>query len=153
MAWFALDDGFDTHPKVRKAGNAAVGLFALLVPFADAAHPFWVGLGALAFELVVALVVTSLLRRHLSRRTWKGIHWLAYAAWPLALIHGIGMGSDAARPWMVAVDVACLASFGAALTWRLWDVPGPEPYPAPAVARASASNRACRSASRIRSIS
>ncbi|MFL1904808.1 hypothetical protein ACJWDR_37745 [Streptomyces tauricus] len=30
MAWFALDDGFDTHPKVRKAGNAAVGLFVRL---------------------------------------------------------------------------------------------------------------------------
>lgn len=30
MAWFALDDGFDTHPKVRKAGNAAVGLFTRL---------------------------------------------------------------------------------------------------------------------------
>jgi len=30
MAWFALDDGFDTHPKVRKAGNAAIGLFVRL---------------------------------------------------------------------------------------------------------------------------
>ncbi|TGZ14695.1 hypothetical protein DV517_61780 [Streptomyces sp. S816] len=30
MVWFALDDGFDTHPKVRKAGNAAVGLFVRL---------------------------------------------------------------------------------------------------------------------------
>lgn len=30
MAWFALDDGFDTHPKVRKVGNAAVGLFVRL---------------------------------------------------------------------------------------------------------------------------
>jgi hypothetical protein len=30
MPWFALDDGFDTHPKVRKAGNAAVGLFVRL---------------------------------------------------------------------------------------------------------------------------
>ncbi|WP_060887637.1 hypothetical protein [Streptomyces caniscabiei] len=30
MPWFALDDGFDSHPKVRKAGNAAVGLFVRL---------------------------------------------------------------------------------------------------------------------------
>ena len=77
--------------------DAAVGLFSLLVPFAGAAQPFWVGLGALALELVAALVVTSLLRRHLSRAYLEGIHWLAYAAWPLALIHGIGMGSDADR--------------------------------------------------------
>src|SRR5262249_59472944 len=51
--------------------DAAVGLLALLVPFAAAARPLWIGLGALALQLVAALVVTSLLRRHLSRRTWR----------------------------------------------------------------------------------
>ena len=30
MAWFAVDDGFDNHPKIRKAGNAAAGLFCRL---------------------------------------------------------------------------------------------------------------------------
>src|SRR5262249_48793243 len=79
--------------------DAAVGLVSLLVPFAGAGRPLWVGLGALALQLVAALVVTSLLRRHLTRSTWKGIHWLAYAAWPLALVHGIGMGSDRAASW------------------------------------------------------
>jgi sulfoxide reductase heme-binding subunit YedZ len=99
--------------------DAAVGLFALLVPFADAARPVWVGLGALSLELVAALVATSLLRRHLTQRMWKSIHWLAYAAWPLALLHGIGMGSDTGRTWMVLADIVCLAAVGAALTWRL----------------------------------
>jgi hypothetical protein len=30
MGWFAVDDGFDNHPKIRKAGNAAAGLFCRL---------------------------------------------------------------------------------------------------------------------------
>jgi sulfoxide reductase heme-binding subunit YedZ len=111
--------------------DAAVGLVALFVPFAGAARPFWVGLGALALQLVAALVVTSLLRRHLSRRTWKGIHWLAYAAWPLALFHGIGMGSDAGQSWMLLVNIGCVAVVGAAVVWRLWEpapsAPAPEP--------------------------
>lgn len=98
--------------------DAAVGLVSLLVPFAGAARPFWVGLGALGLELVAALVVTSLLGRHLSRRTWRGIHWLAYAAWPLAVIHGIGMGSDTMRSWMLLVNLACASAVGVALSWR-----------------------------------
>jgi sulfoxide reductase heme-binding subunit YedZ len=99
--------------------DAAVRLVSLVVPFTGAARPVWVGLGALALELVAALVVTSLLRRRLSRRAWRGIHWLAYAAWPLALLHGIGMGSDTGTGWMKAVDVACVSAVGAAATWRL----------------------------------
>ncbi|WP_049569138.1 hypothetical protein [Streptomyces sp. SBT349] len=34
MPWFVLDDGFDTHPKVRKVGNAAVGVFVRLGAYA-----------------------------------------------------------------------------------------------------------------------
>jgi sulfoxide reductase heme-binding subunit YedZ len=99
--------------------DAAVGLVSLLVPFAGAGRPLWVGLGALAVQLVAVLVVTSLLRHRMPRRTWRGIHWLAYAAWPLALVHGIGMGSDTSTSWMLAVNLACVAVVGAALTWRL----------------------------------
>jgi predicted ferric reductase len=116
--------------------DAAVGLVALLVPFSGAARPLWIGLGAFALELVAALVVTSLLRRRLSRRTWRGIHWLAYAAWPLALAHGIGMGSDAGTGWMTAVNVACVSAVGAAVTWRLLTAGEPTATALPVPARA-----------------
>jgi sulfoxide reductase heme-binding subunit YedZ len=99
--------------------DAAVGFFALVFPFAGSSSPLWIGLGTLALELVVALVATSLLRRHLSRRTWRGLHWLAYVAWPLALLHGIGIGTDTATTWMTAVDLACVASIGVAASYRL----------------------------------
>jgi len=127
--------------------DAAVGLLSLLVPFAGAARPLWVGLGALALQLVAALVVTSLLRRHLTRRTWRGIHWLAYAAWPFALIHGIGMGSDTGTSWMLFVNLACVAAVGGALTWRLSG--GAEPVPVDPPQARSVSHSFVTSARRV----
>jgi sulfoxide reductase heme-binding subunit YedZ len=107
--------------------DAAVQLTAVLVPFTSHWSPFWVGLGAVAVDLVAALVVTSLLRRRLPHGLWRGIHWAAYAAWPLALLHGLGAGSDRGTGWMRAVDVVCVAALGAALAWRVLALDTPEP--------------------------
>ena len=63
-----------------------------------------VGLGAVALDGLVALVVTgALLRDRIGARTFRAIHWAAYAAWPVAFVHALGIGSDtgdavAARP-------------------------------------------------------
>jgi sulfoxide reductase heme-binding subunit YedZ len=99
--------------------DAAVQLTAVLVPFTSHWAPFWVGLGALALDLVAALVVTSLVRRRVPYRLWRRIHWAAYAAWPLALVHGLGAGTDRGTEWMRAVDAVCIGLVGAAGIWRL----------------------------------
>ena len=70
-------------------------------------------------RLVAALVVTSLLRRHLSRRPGRGSTGSAYAAWPLALVHGIGMGSDSRAIWLRTLAAAMLATIAIALGWRV----------------------------------
>jgi Ferric reductase like transmembrane component len=98
---------------------APVGLASVLLPFASSYRPFWLGLGTLAFDLVLALVVTSLLRARLRYRSWKLVHWAAYAAWPLALWHGLGTGTDGRLPWLLAIDAACVLAVLAALWWRL----------------------------------
>ena len=72
----------------------SIGLAAVVIPFVSAYQPFWLGLGAVALDLIAALILTSLARAHISRRIWRGIHWLAYAAWPVALVHGIGSSPD-----------------------------------------------------------
>ena len=77
-----------------------------------------VGLGALSLDLVVALIVSSLIRSHLSPRLWRGVHWLAYAAWPLALAHGVGMGSDNGTIWLQAIAAACVGAVLALVGWR-----------------------------------
>jgi sulfoxide reductase heme-binding subunit YedZ len=72
---------------------------AIVVPGLSDYRAFWMALGAVAFDLIVALVLTSLLRVVIGRRTWRAVHWLAYAMWPLALAHSIGTGTDTGRAW------------------------------------------------------
>ncbi len=97
----------------------SLGPLAALVPFSSAYRTLWLGLGVLALDLGAAVLVTSLLKNRMSRRTWRAVHWLAYAAWPLALLHGIGTGTDAAAPWMAAVNLACVAVVGSAVLVRV----------------------------------
>ena len=97
----------------------SLGFIAAAIPFASSYRPLWVGLGVIAFDLLLALVVSSLLRARLGQRAWRAIHWLAYAAWPLALAHGFGAGSDGSAAWMIAIQVACVAAVGGAVAWRV----------------------------------
>jgi methionine sulfoxide reductase heme-binding subunit len=96
---------------------------AALLPFASYYRTFWLGLGAVAVELMIAVVVTSLLRRHIGARVWRGLHWLAYVAWPIGLLHGIGTGTDSSSLWMLAVDAVCIAGVGGMACWRLLYAP------------------------------
>ena len=96
-----------------------LGLGAALVPFASSYRPVQVALGVVALYLFVALIVTSLLRKHIGQRTWRAVHWASYAMWPMALLHGITAGSDAFAPWMLAVDLISIAVITAALGWRI----------------------------------
>jgi DMSO/TMAO reductase YedYZ heme-binding membrane subunit len=100
-------------------GYAPIGLKDAVLPFASRYRPVWLGLGAVAFDLLLALVVTSLLRARLGYRTWRVLHWLAYAIWPVALIHALGTGSDAHAGWLRAVGFASLALVVAAVLARL----------------------------------
>ena len=90
-----------------------------VVPFLSDYQPFWVGLGAAAFDLLLALIVTSLLRTRIRPRVWRAVHWAAYACWPIAVVHGFGIGDGGTRSLLgVAVAVGCVAAVGGALVWR-----------------------------------
>jgi sulfoxide reductase heme-binding subunit YedZ len=97
----------------------SIGLAAVVIPFVSPYKPFWLGLGAVALDLIAALIVTSLLRAHISRRFWRGIHWLAYAAWPVALVHGFGSSPDMRSGGLRALAIGCALAVGAAGLWRL----------------------------------
>jgi hypothetical protein len=100
-------------------GYAPISLLNAILPFTSAYRPLWLGLGAVAFDLLLALTVTSLLRSRIGHRRWRALHWLAYAAWPVALVHGLGTGTDARVAWMQVVTVACVAGVVAAVLWRV----------------------------------
>jgi sulfoxide reductase heme-binding subunit YedZ len=90
-----------------------------VVPFVGTYRPIWLGLGAIATDLLLALIVTSLVRRHMSFRAWKLVHWSAYACWPIAVVHGLGTGSDTRFGWMLVLDALCAAAVIGAVAWRL----------------------------------
>ena len=96
-----------------------IGLAAIVVPFASAYKPFWLGLGAVSLDLIAALILTSLARARMSRRAWRGIHWLAYAAWPLAVVHSLGSSADARSGLVLGVLAGCVLAVAFALAWRL----------------------------------
>jgi methionine sulfoxide reductase heme-binding subunit len=89
------------------------------IPFASAYRPFWLGLGVIAGELFVALIVTSLLRPLLGFTMWRTLHWLAYASWPVAMLHSLGTGTDAPARWSLALAAACALAVTVAIAWRL----------------------------------
>ena len=92
-----------------------------IVPFGAPYRPLWLGLGALAFDLVIAVTVTSLLRARLGFGVWRVVHWTSYACWGIAVFHGLGTGSDSAYAWMEVLILACVASVATATGWRLSD--------------------------------
>jgi hypothetical protein len=100
-------------------GFAPIGFQDAVIPFLSPYRPLWLGLGALAFDLLVAVTVTSLLRKRLGYRTWRAVHWAAYGCWPLAMFHGLGTGTDASSTWMLVLSALCLASVVAAIGWRV----------------------------------
>jgi DMSO/TMAO reductase YedYZ heme-binding membrane subunit len=100
-------------------GFAPVSLIDGVIPFLSSYRPLWLGLGTVSFDLMIALVVTSLLRRRLGYRSWRLIHWLAYVSWPVAILHGLGTGSDVKAAWMLLLTAACIAAVVVAVLVRI----------------------------------
>lgn len=98
-----------------------VGWVAVVVPFASPYRPLWTGLGTVGVDLMLAVAVSSALRQRIAARTWRGIHWVAYGSWPVAMAHSLGMGTDAGTVWMDVVAASCCLAVVASLTWRIGD--------------------------------
>jgi len=113
---------------------APISLAAAVVPFASPYRPVWLSLGAIAFDLLLAIVATSLARRLVRPTAWRALHWLAYAAWPVALLHSFGTGSDARTGWFAGLGFACLAAVALAVLARAARGPGLTPVRAASAA-------------------
>lgn len=91
-----------------------------VVPFVSSYHPLWLGLGAIAGDLLIATILTSLVRTWIPHRAWRVLHLASYALWPVAVVHGWGIGAeDRGLPWVIGLEVACGAAVTAALARRL----------------------------------
>lgn len=102
-------------------GYVTIPLTAAVVPLTSGYERLWLSLGAVSLDLSLAMIVTSLLRRHLSRRVWRVVHLLAYLSWPVAWLHSFGASKDLQHGWLFLMTVACAVAVGAAVIWRLAD--------------------------------
>ncbi|HEX4789366.1 MAG TPA: ferric reductase-like transmembrane domain-containing protein [Actinospica sp.] len=97
-----------------------LGWISGLVPFVSPYRTVWVGLGTVAFDLLLAVALTSAFRLRMGLRRWKAVHYLAYAAWPLAIFHAAGTGTDTKLGLQLALYVLCVAAVVLACWWRLY---------------------------------
>ena len=111
LAIHVLTSVLDTYVNISWA--------AVVIPFTSAYGRLWVGVGAIALDLMIAVFVTSLLRARMRPGTWRAIHWLAYLSWPVALAHTFGMGTDAGEGWVIALGAGCVLAVAVALAWRI----------------------------------
>jgi DMSO/TMAO reductase YedYZ heme-binding membrane subunit len=120
----------------------SISWLSIVVPFTSSYGRLWVGVGALSLDFMLAVFISSLVRPYIKPGTWRALHWLAYASWPVALAHTFGMGTDSREPWVIALGVLCSAAVLTALAWRLKRTAA-APVPQP-TARPVASSRVGR---------
>lgn len=101
-----------------------------VVPADGAYEPLGTSLGAVAFDLLLAVALTTALRHRIGHRTWRGVHVLSWAAWAGGVGHGLLVGSDLASPadWWSWSATPALGGTGlvlVALAYRLVARPKP----------------------------
>jgi methionine sulfoxide reductase heme-binding subunit len=111
-------------------GYVDIGVLDAVVPWRSPYRPVWLGLGTLAVDIVIVIALTTLVRHRIPYRAWRLSHYLAYACWPVAVLHGLGTGTDTRRQLTLVVTFCCVALVLFGLLVRLASMPG-----LPAVAR------------------
>lgn len=85
----------------------SIGIQDAVIPFLSGYHRFWLGLGAIASDILIAVSVTSALRQRIGHRLWRLVHWCGYLLWPIAMAHGLGIGTDRSQLWVFWLAVGC----------------------------------------------
>src|ERR1700730_18596370 len=98
---------------------ASIHVIDAVVPLTSSYRPIWLGLGAFASDLLLAIAITSVVRRRLGHAVWRATHWLAYVCWPIAVLHTVGTGSDVKQVWLLALTAACIAAVSVAVWARV----------------------------------
>ena len=104
----------------------SIGWPQVFIPFTSSYKAPWLSLGVIAFDLILAIIITRLLRRRIPPSLWKGIHWTSYLLWALAILHALGTGTDKLLTQVVAgamVVLVVMAVVGRFLTPHRSDDP------------------------------
>lgn len=121
LALHGISIVLDTTVKVSLAG--------LVVPGLVTYRPAAVAAGVIAAWLLAVITASFWARRRIGHRVWRRLHWLTYALFALATIHGVSAGTDSTQPWARALYLGALGAVVAATAWRVL-VPPTRPVPA-----------------------
>ncbi len=114
------------------------GLAAVLVPFASRYRPVWMSLGIVALYLLLAVWVSTRLRRRVGHRLWRRIHVSAFAIYGAATLHGLGTGTDTRTAWAVGLYATSVGLVGTLVVIRLLAPAAKGDRPRPVAAGAAA---------------
>jgi len=98
---------------------AHVSPLTIVVPGASSYRPFWLALGTVALELLLAVALSNALRKRIDHARWRRIHYLTFGVWIAATAHGIGAGTDATAGWLRFLYLTAIGSVALAVTWRV----------------------------------
>jgi len=93
-------------------------LTQLLVPFTSSYRPLWTGLGIAAAEILAALAITNHYRKRMPYRIWRKAHYLNFAVWAFASLHGLFAGTDRGATWLAILYAVSVATVVTLLVWR-----------------------------------
>lgn len=89
------------------------GLAEVFVPLASSWRPGAVAWGVAGLYLLIAVEVTSLVRRSLPRRVWRATHMLSFPLFAASTVHLLQSGTDTRQP---IVRVAVFGVIGLVVT-------------------------------------
>ena len=110
-------------------------LMDVFVPFTSKYDTVFTGLGTLALYLFLIILVTSDWMKQFGRKAWRSVHYLAFPAYFMALVHGIALGYDTHRPWVLvfytgtATLFFCVIGIRVVLSMRKASGVKPKPEP------------------------
>ena len=110
-------------------GYVHIPWLSTIVPFSSPYERFWIGLGTVAVDMTAAVIVTSLLRARLRPAVWRAVHWLAYASYPVTLVHSMGASKDLLSGWLLGLTMASVFAVVTAIGYRIIDASAAIPRP------------------------
>jgi methionine sulfoxide reductase heme-binding subunit len=96
----------------------STGLISAFVPFTSSYKTIPVAIGAVAFDLFLAVWISSLLKVRIKNATWRFIHWFSWLGYTSAIVHGYLTGTDSRHTWGFDVVIVCTVFGAGAALWR-----------------------------------
>lgn len=94
-------------------------------------NAFTVDLGVISFYGMLALLLSSWLKKRLVYTVWRAIHYVSFGTFILVTIHGWLTGSDSVTTWMISLYFGCTLAVGALIAARIFISPQPQKGKAP----------------------